>query len=246
MQMSVYDEIHAMQRPSTAELPNTLESKNTLQFEMKSQHHIIQNKNTFKNYIFINIEHSIIGIHPTNATFQHLHIGKNIPPSTPFCASKQHGIFWINSDKKTVTQSVSLNYLHQKKINLTQFCILPTHETMSSYDIIRSMCYVRPFILLHTFIFRYVVNNILYDESFGISGRLIMHCHINYRSHQKTMFIQCFKQNELSLVTSESETILCIYAMLYGDYAIKNYIEQCQLNNNSAQPHPISKRRYEF
>ena len=74
-------------------------------------------KKSYKNYFFINTENNIIGVHPSNPTFDFLHIASNTAHyKTKYCISKKYGIFYISNDGKKIYQSSRCEKLRSKKI----------------------------------------------------------------------------------------------------------------------------------
>ena len=74
--------------------------------------------------------------------------------------------------------------------------------------------------------------SVIYDELYGISGRLLVQCLVKYNEKKVSMFYQLFNQNELILLKQEFERneydlnpgtkqkpfnlIVYVFEMLYG------------------------------
>eukprot|EP01083_Nonionella_stella_P232171 819296_1 len=87
-------------------------------------------------------------------------------------------------------------------------------------------------------------DNVLYDESFGISGRLLVRC--TMKDSKKCIFYQCFNWSELMPLSRELKAneyclmpgmnkkpfnlIVFVFEMLYGSDIIDAYIESPRFN----------------
>ena len=107
-------------------------------------------RSTIKNYMFINAQNQLIGIHPSNPTFEYLHVAEEVQNvKCKYCVSKRYGTFHISNDGKALFQSPHLDHkTTQKLIDLNE-CELGE---------IDKFC------------------NLRYDERYGTFGRLLLFC----------------------------------------------------------------------
>ena len=155
---------------------------------------------SIKNYIFINCQNHIIGIHPTNPTFDYLLVAENINNNNNFCNSRKYGTFYISNNGRKILQSGKYT---KNRINVI-------------YDINKDKCINNKNIISF--------NNCLYDENYGISGRLMVFCKISQNNRVCHTFFQLFNKDELLLLKQEikkinddSQTYYNILSLLYGD-----------------------------
>lgn len=135
-----------------------------------------------------------------------------------FCGSKKYGIFWISPDGKRLFQSIE----ETSKTNIQLIKLGIDDIDSSSENFIKTPN--SHWIELQN-IAEFV--NCKYDESFGISGRLLLFCRTMANEY---VILQCYNNNEVSMVYDlcHVETDLdpiyqrykvypLVYEMLYGD-----------------------------
>ena len=191
-------------------------------------------RNSNKNYMFINAENQLIGIHPTNPTFDFLHIAKEAQHGKcKYCVSKRYGIFYLSNDGKALYQSSHLEYQSIQKLinlNLSQFQSDKFYPIEQYHDIV-----------LRQGINKFI--NLRFDETFGISGRLLLFCQT-----KKSEYIihQLFNHNELSPFSDQLSKIdyylmpgstkkpfnliIYVYEMLFGEDLIETLLQSQYFN----------------
>ena len=127
----------------------------------KNHDGVIELREVNNNYIFVNAEKQLIGLHPANQTFDYLHIAKNVGKGNcKFCVSRKYGVFYLSDDGKKLYQSSHLEYQTVKEL-----VDLSKNEDCSTGH---------GNVLFKDGIERFI--NLCYDECYGVSGRLLLFC----------------------------------------------------------------------
>eukprot|EP01084_Bolivina_argentea_P043583 80277_1 len=168
---------------------------------------------TNKNYLFINAENQLIGIHPANPTFSFLHIARDTQHGkVKYCISKKYGVFYLSNNGKEIYQSPNLSY--ETNIKLMYLNLNDVNDIWIEKGV-EKFC------------------NIAYDEQFGISGRLLLF----FQKKKKYGIYGAFNHNELNPVSHEISKmaicigkkpfnlIVCIYEFLYGQDLIDRLLQ---------------------
>ena len=230
----------------TFQIINDLDTDNVSLTDDDSEQAIVKQKYSHKNYIYINVENQLIGIHPSTPTFDFIHMAKIGNKS--WCVSKQFGTFYVNKNRNAIYQTPTNN-----PTNL--HCILKINEEK---NIDPNLNKIEKNGMKNLKIF-YIDNNIkselkrnvkqfiniFYDDLFGISGRLI----IIYETKKNTYGIkQIFYGGDILLLKDEINTnkyiksnepgikndfnlIINIYSMLFGDDIIDELINNDTFNS---------------
>eukprot|EP01084_Bolivina_argentea_P043581 80271_1 len=177
--------------------------KNIQQPDEKKDENVLH-KMTNKNYLFINAENQLIGIHPVNPTFSFLHIARDTQHGkVKYCISKKYGVFYLSNNGKEIYQSPNLSY--ETNIKLMYLNLNDVNDIWIEKGV-EKFC------------------NIAYDEQFGISGRLLLFC----QTKKKYEIRAIFNHSELNPLSNEISKIDCytgkkpfnviifIYEFLYG------------------------------
>ncbi|ETO21081.1 hypothetical protein RFI_16123, partial [Reticulomyxa filosa] len=166
------------------------------------------NKYSHKNFIYVAANRSIICVHPAFPSFEYLYVANlnDYEDEMPiFVPSLQYGVFFLSADRQRLLQSPDLSdstkvvlldvssdtFANPNSSNLSLGSFRTEHlfSTLfmwSLFDIIPSP----PFLLL----LLSLVMNLEYDESFGISGRLIVY---GRHKNNQLAFVQFFNVDEL-------------------------------------------------
>eukprot|EP01084_Bolivina_argentea_P020540 38191_1 len=201
-------------------------------------------KSSIKHYIFINCANNIIGIHATNPTFDFLHIGNNTQNGVSFCNSRKYGTFWISNEHDQIIQSAVWNHMNtnvvvslEKKFKFDNFQMIPM-DKMDKKEI--EIKHISKF------------NNVIFDEGYGISGRLLINCTVKYNKSESSIFYQLFNHNELLPLKEYLENndyflmpgtdfkpfnlIVYVFEMLYGSDLINSLVQSPDFNSVYALP----------
>ena len=227
------DKIRSKRKNGRKSLKERWRKQMKLEQEQKEDENAFM-RTTNKNYLFINAENQLIGIHPTNPTFDFLHIAKEAQHGKcKYCVSKRYGTFYLSNDGKELYQSSHLEHQSiQKLINLNnsqfksdQFFPIEQYHDLVLRQGINKLC------------------NLRYDETYGISGRLLLFCQT-----KKSEYIihQLFNHNELNAFSDElSRTdyylmpgsarkpfnlYVYVYEMLYGEDLIETLLKSQYFN----------------
>merc|ERR1712228_104057 len=186
------------------------------------------------NYMFVNTENQLIGIHPTNPTFDFLHLAKDTKHGKcKYCVSKKYGCFFLSNDGKEIYVSPHLEYQNVSKILSLQ------HEEYGA----DKYCAIEEF---HDLVLRKGVNrfcNLRYDEGYGVSGRLLLYCETKKGEY---IIHSMFNQNELCAFSKELNRIeyilmpgmkqrkfnliVYVYEMLYGADLVDTLLQSPYFN----------------
>jgi len=205
------------------------EEKETELVEEKRVETKIEYKQSIKNWITIQADNSdLIAIHPVNPTFNLLSVAP-VQKRDAFCPSRQYGVFFITHSGSAIAQSprwdrnaVHLVYRCDVKHNRWDHCFeLDQCDDFKSEDEIQKF------------------TSLIYDEGFGISGRLLVHC----QTASQSRLCQFFNREELDILETslfedeccrnpatgkmEFNMTLAIFEMLYGseiiEFVLENY-----------------------
>jgi len=218
------------------------------------------NKKSIKHWIFINCENHIIAVHPTNPTFDFITIADNVLNGSSYCNSRKYGTFYVSNNKDRIMQSSKYSK-SQCNIVCQVGHVIPSEEEFKwdkhkfrmiplmnddTENGMKSLCHkdIEGF------------NSVLYDENWGISGRLLAQCVLKENKDKdlsgSDMFYQLFNQRELKLLKQELERndyflmpgtdtkpfnlIVYVFEMLYGSDLIDHLLQAPDFNPVYALP----------
>eukprot|EP01084_Bolivina_argentea_P103344 185116_1 len=190
----------------------------------------IECKRSLLHYAFINCEHKLVAVHPSNPTFDFVYVANNVRNGSSFCASRQYGTFYINNEHDRIYQSSGYDATNSASVRI--IASLEKSFEWKGFDIDR-------------------FEHVLYDESFGIWGRLLVGCTLK-DSKKKCTFYECFNWSELMCLQQELQSneyclmpgvdskpfnlIVFVFEMLYGSDVIDSFIESPDWNPMYALP----------
>jgi len=199
----------------------------------------VKHVQSMKNYLFIHCGNDLVSVHPVNPTFDLLDVA-SVDKKSSFCISRQYGAFFVYHSGNAIAQSPRLD---SDDIAVVTRCDA-VHPRWSH-------CFSRyqgdDSIFKSDDIKRYDV--VSYDEGFGISGRLLVHC--TMKANAPRRIVQFFNVQELE-VLSESlresqyrrnpgvdskpfQMTLFVFEMLYGSDLVESVLEQYESDKQEAE-----------
>lgn len=189
---------------------------------------------TNQNYMFINAESQLIGIHPSNPTFDFLHIAKDAQHGKcKFCVSKRYGAFYLSNDGTEIYQSSHLEYQSAQKLvslNSAEHAAEKFFPVEQFHDLV-----------LRQGIKKFV--NLQFDETFGVSGRLLLFCqtkkseyiiHQVFNHEELSAFSEELSQNEYYLIPGSTRKpfnlTIYVYEFLFGQDLIDTLLQSPYFN----------------
>jgi len=209
-----------------------------------------QYRPSITNFLFINAAHSVVAVHPSNPTYDMLCVAKNVKNGKSFCVSRQYGMFWISNESNRICQSSACDAEYVRTVcDLRDSTLNKGSFTSIAMDnkSLPSMSNV------------YSLTAVLYDDGFGISGRLLVECEragddcfVSGATEQPALF-QMFNADELAVLKEAalrnvdgSVSAMCVYVgvyeMLYGTDLIEYFLSSPEFNppvNNIAAVPPL-------
>eukprot|EP00484_Ammonia_sp_Unknown_P028018 CAMPEP_0197047432 /NCGR_PEP_ID=MMETSP1384-20130603/22943_1 /TAXON_ID=29189 /ORGANISM="Ammonia sp." /LENGTH=1300 /DNA_ID=CAMNT_0042479351 /DNA_START=77 /DNA_END=3979 /DNA_ORIENTATION=- len=167
-------------------------------------------KPSIKSFVHINCENSIISIHPANPTFDFMHIASNVKLGSSFCISRKYGTFWINNEKDRIMQSskydaystTTVCEIDSDKFEWKNFRMIPMTDTdLSTLGNEDDEDAKKPELDLKNI---KSFETVLYDESYGVSGRLLVRCQVSIgKDVSVPVFYQLFNHAEFEPLKQE-------------------------------------------
>jgi hypothetical protein len=212
-------------------------------------------RSSHRNFVYVNCENSIIGIHPVNPTFEYLHVANDCQHGKGlFCVSKRYGCFWLGNKGYSIHQSPRLQ---QKQSQLIFQCMNAEIDIQdfNGSKFLSTDCNEQQYLVEHIKKFR----NIMYDETYGISGRLLLYC----ETIDNTFVMhQMFNHNELTPLYDELSKRdyvlmpgnaakpfnLCVFVfeMLYGTDLIEQLVSSSVFNPAMMRQSSLPQRENDF
>merc|ERR550525_121989 len=188
---------------------------------------------SIKNYVTIQCEDDLIGIHPTNPTFALLNVAP-VKFGKAFCNSRMYGSFFLTHGCKAIGQSPRWN---AKDVHLLYRCDQKHERWNNCFAMDQSDDFKSDDIQQFA--------SLTYDEGFGPSGRLLAYCETSSGHHRLCQFLN---QNELKVLEESlwkcgfirprnpgtdtkplwtyGNTTICIFEMLYGSDMVELVLER--------------------
>eukprot|EP01083_Nonionella_stella_P316604 1148767_1 len=179
---------------------------------------------SINGYAFIHSDNKIIAVHPSNPTFAEVIVAENVNHKS-FCTSRFYGVFYIGGTRQ--------NRIYQSNCydarNVQMICSLESSAQCKGFQMI-SMDKNNP--IATNDILRF--DDLVYDEHFGVSGRLLIQCIPRHAYIKELVTYQCFNLNELMLLKEytigvDGDRCVCmelIVEMLYGEGVLgTRYVE---------------------